>query len=196
MRSNMSDNTLVNEFYNVLIPDGESFFALPVLQCMGRMNNVRTYVLSNDRLAPIRFSRYTRRFFSYPAPEGEAGRLEAILRIVKENKIDIILTIDEPTIRFLAENGHELLKYTSIAPYPKPEIFDNVVDKWKFANWLNEHNIAYPTTILYQTSAGFIKELATLTFPVLIKPAKGNGGIGIKFFDDAPSLIEYCSKNM
>ncbi|MEI7423002.1 MAG: ATP-grasp domain-containing protein [Prolixibacteraceae bacterium] len=182
--------------FSVLIPDGESFFALPVVQCLGQIENVRIYVLSNNRTAAIRFSRYTTKYFIYPAGEGDAGRLAAMLRIVKEKKIDIVLTIDEPTIRFLSENGGELLKYTLLAPYPKAETFDNVVDKWKFANWLKAHNIPYPTTILYQTGPVFDEELLSIKFPALIKPARGNGGIGIMFFDDSESLKEYCQSHI
>jgi predicted ATP-grasp superfamily ATP-dependent carboligase len=178
--------------YSVLIPDGESFFALPVLQCLGQIKNIHIYVLSNNRSAAIRFSRYTKKNYSYPIEEGDTGRLKAMLRIVKEMKIDLVLTIDEPTIRFLSENGSELLKYTQLAPYPKAETFDNVVDKWKFANWLKANNIPYPTTILYQTGPVFEEELSLIKFPALIKPAKGNGGIGIKFFIDPASLKEYC----
>lgn len=188
----MKNTFQLDKPYSVLIPDGESFFALPVVQCLGQMKNVRIYVLSNNRTAAIRFSRYTRKYYSYPVEEGDKGRLAAMLRIVKEKNIDIVLTIDEPTIRFLSENAGELLKYTKIAPYPKAETFDNVVDKWRFANWLRAHNIPYPTTILYQTGPVFEKELSLLKFPVLIKPARGNGGIGIKFFDDPASLKEYC----
>ena len=43
---------------SVLIPDGENDFALPVLRCLGQMQNVKTYVLSNDPWALSRFSRY------------------------------------------------------------------------------------------------------------------------------------------
>ena len=63
----MSDPNTSNKPYSVLIPDGESFFALPVVQCLGQIENVRIYVLSNNRTAAIRFSRYTTKYFIYPA---------------------------------------------------------------------------------------------------------------------------------
>jgi predicted ATP-grasp superfamily ATP-dependent carboligase len=53
-----------------------------------------------------------------------------------------------------------------------------------------------PTTILYQTESSIEKNLSLLTFPVLIKPVKGNGGIGIKFFDDPVSLSEHCRNHV
>lgn len=185
-----------NEPFSVLIPDGESFFALPTLQCLGRERNIKIYVLADDPWASIRYSRYTKQFFSFPKESGDEGRLNAITDIVKKKKIDIILPIDEPTIRFLAEKGKELLKYTTFGPIPKPETFDIVTNKWLFYNWLYENNFPTPPTILYQSNDKFKAALSSFSFPALIKPAKGNGGIGIKFFNDSISLISYCEENI
>lgn len=192
----MQDIIKGKDSFTVLIPDGDSFFALPVLQCLGRMKNVTVYVLSNSPWTSIRFSRYTKQLFLCPMEDGDQGRLNALLRIVKERKIDVVLTIDEPTIRYLAENGGELRKYTAIAPLPKVETFDIVSNKWLFSQWLIKNMIQIPTTVLYQSDESIEKNLSILTFPVLIKPIKGNGGIGIKFFDDPVSLREYCKSHI
>ncbi len=192
----MTTTNAVYEPFTVLIPDGESFFALPVLQCLGRINHLEIYVLSNDLSASIRFSRYTKKFFSFPKEAGEEGRFIAITDIVKNRKVDLVLPIDEPTIRFLSEHGKTLLPFTAFGPMPKAETFDIATNKWLFSEWLNKNNFPTPTTILYHPGDEFEEALSSFAFPALIKPCKGNGGIGIKFFDDPVSLINYCKDHV
>ncbi len=182
--------------YSVLIPDGESYFALPTLQCLGRVKNIEVYVLSKSKKASIRFSRYTRHCFFIPKESSHEERFTKILNIVKRKKIDIVLAIDQPTIRYLADHGNSLLEYTAIAPIPKVESFDVAVDKWSLAELLRINNIPVPETILYDNSSLFLSALAALSFPVLIKPLRGDGGIGIKFFDNPSSLVNYCKEHI
>lgn len=192
----MNTKFTLNKPYSVLIPDGDSYFALPALQCLGNIKNIKIYVLSNNAWSSIRLSRYTTQFFTFPKERGDEGRLNEIMNIVKKKKIDIVLPIDIPTIRYLSDHGNELRKITSVAPYPNAETFDTVVDKWLLAEWLRVNNLPGPTTILYQTDHGFEEQLAALKFPVLIKPLKGDGGIGIKFFDNASSLLNFCKEHI
>ncbi len=180
------------ESISVLMTDGECFFAIPTIQCLGRVKNLKIYVLANDPAATIRYSRYTYKFFSFPKEEGHAGRLAAIKKILNTEKIDLILPIDQPTIRFLSENGSELLKYAPISLLPTPEAFDIAADKWLLAEWLKKNKLPVPLTLLYQNNETFEQNLLNFSFPALIKPLRGDGGIGIKFFDDPESLIVYC----
>jgi predicted ATP-grasp superfamily ATP-dependent carboligase len=180
----------------VLIPDGESFFALPTLQCLGRVKNIKVFVQSNDPLSSIRFSRYTHQFIRVQKGQSQEEKLEGIIKIIKEKKIDLVLPIDQPTIRLLSERGEAILPFAKISPLPNVESFDIAVNKWLLAEFLKENNIPGPSTILYQTNASFDAKLSTFSFPVLIKPLKGDGGIGIKFFHDAASLTNYCKANV
>lgn len=192
----METNFQAKGAISVLIPDGESFFALPTLQCLGRTNNLKIYVLANSTKAAIRHSKYTFKFYSFPKEDGHEGRKAAIKDILKKEKIDLILPIDQPTIRYFAEHGKDLLEYASMSLIPSPEAFDIASDKWLLAEWLMKKNIQVPSTLLYQDNAVFEEKLAALTFPVLIKPLRGDGGIGIKFFDDPNTLITYCKENI
>lgn len=191
----MNDNgTLAN--FLVLIPDGESIHALPVLRCLGQLNNIRTIILSDNSRAPIRFSRYTGQFFSYENKEGNAGRLAAIIKIAEQTKPDIILPVDEPTIRLFAEYKESLSKLASLAPIPDCNSFDVAADKWLLAEWLRAHNISHPQTILYQNEDVSNKALSNMSFPVLLKPRHEGGGKGIKYFDNPLELNRYCREGI
>jgi len=186
----------LDKTYSVLIPDGDSYFALPTLQCLGRVKNIEIYVLSKNRNASIRVSRYTKHCYHIPKESKEEERFGEILKIVRKKKIDIVLAIDQPTIRYLADHGEPLLEYTTIAPIPKAESFDVAVDKWRLSEMLRIHNIPVPETILYDHGDEFQTALARLSFPILIKPLRGDGGIGIKFFDNPSSLVNYCKEHI
>src|ERR1035437_6650430 len=187
----MSKTFEVNDCISVLIPDGESEIALPVLRCLGEMKNVRAYILSNDPWVRVRFSRHTYQFFNYPNEDGDEKKLAIINDILKNKKIDIILPIDEPAIRLLSVHKEMLSQQTSFVHLPLTDTFDVASNKWLLAEWLVRNRIPHPPTLLYRGNDSFDKEISEFSFPVLIKPVRGSGGTGIKYFEDRSALDLY-----
>ena len=185
-----------NDFFSVLIPDGESNYALPVLRCLAQMKNVRTYILSNDPWAPSRFSRYASQFLSYTNEKGDEGRLAAIYDTVKKLKVNVVLPVDFQTIRLLSANGGALSRLTSVVPLPKTDALDIAADKWLLAEWLKENQVPGPATTLLKTGDGFEESVSAVSFPVLIKPRIGSGGVGIEFFDNPQALYNFCTEHV
>ena len=163
------------ESFSVLITDGESNYALYVLQCLSRIKNLKVYILSNDPWARIRFSRDATQFISYANKKGDEGILTAILDAVKMTRVDVVLPVDSYTIRLLSSRGGAISQLTSIVPLPNINELDIAEDKWLLSGWLKENNIACPSTILYHTDHTFDEALSNFSFPVLIKPRKGSG---------------------
>ena len=184
------------EYFSVLIPDGESPFALDVLKCLSQIKNVRTYVLSNDVWAQSRFSRYSTQFFSYSKANGNEGQLAAIYDTIKKTKVDVVLPVDEHTIHLLSRHSEILSELTSIAPLPKTDVFETALNKWLLAEWLKKNHFPYPPTILYQTNNNFDKSLSCISFPVLIKPILGGNGEGIKLFENKATLYSFCKEHI
>lgn len=182
--------------FSVLIPDGESNYAISVLRCLAQTKNVRSYILSNDPWAPIRFSRYSTHFFSYKNEQGSEGRLAAIRDAIKKTNVDVVLPVDVETIRLLSSGCEALSQLTSITSLPKTHLIDIAEDKWLLAKWLNKNQIPHPPTLLYETNDSFDEALSALTFPVLIKPRKGSGGKGINFFDNPSALYIFCKEHI
>jgi predicted ATP-grasp superfamily ATP-dependent carboligase len=179
------------DHFSVLIPDGESDFALSVLRCLSQIKGLSLYVLSNDPCARIRFSRHLTQFFSQKGGENDEGRLAAILYAVKQTGADVILPVDQRTIRLLSVEGGTLSQLTAIAPVPDTEAFDIAENKWLLAEFLKKNAIPCPPTILYQTDQEFDQRLSAIPFPVLIKPVQGKAGKGIKLFDNPSALLKF-----
>lgn len=184
------------ESFSVLITDGESNYALYVLQCLSRIKNLKVYILSNDPWARIRFSRDATQFISYANKKGDEGILTAILDAVKMTRVDVVLPVDSYTIRLLSSRGGAISQLTSIVPLPNINELDIAEDKWLLSGWLKENNIACPSTILYHTDHTFDEALSNFSFPVLIKPRKGSGGVGIEFFDNPSALYRFCKEHI
>ena len=181
--------------FSVLIPDGESVFALKVLRCLGEIKRVKIYVLSNDRTAKARYSRYCSKFITY-TEKNESDRLKAIINTLIEIKVDVILPVDIPTIRLISVNRSKIEKIARIPELPVLESIRIADDKWLTFNWMRENNIASPATFLYEQGNDFEEKFSSITFPALIKPRKGSGGKGIVVFQDKPSLVNFCQENV
>lgn len=181
-----------SESFSVLIPDGDSVHALDVLRCLGRIKNVKSYILSNKPCVPIRFSKYSSKFISYEKPKNDKDRLAAIHDAVEKTRADIILPVDCKTIRLLSANSGNLLEMASISPLPSTKVFDIADNKWLLSKWLKNNQIPCPPTILYQSNSIFDEELLSISFPVLIKPNVDSNGNGIKLFNNSSELYSYC----
>lgn len=190
------ENSKSRDNFSVLIPDGESGHAIPVLRCLSQIKGIIVYVLSNNPWISTRFSRYSNQFFSQPKGTGDEERLLAIHDIVKKTKVDVILPVDQQTIRLLSVHGRTLSHLTAIAPVPETNAFDISTNKWLFAEWLKKNDLPFPPTILYQTDKGFEQRLSAIPFPALIKPAQGHSGDGIEYFDNPLALLRFCKEHI
>lgn len=191
-----------NKVFSVLIPDGESWLAYSVQSCLAQVPGIELNVLSSNAWDPMRFSRYTRQFFSYSQKgNDDEVKLAAIYDAVDKARIDIVLPVDTETIRLLSVHRASLPSKTALALVPEVEAIDIAANKGLLANWLQAHKIPCPITLLYQASDDFEQALNTLTFPVLLKPTQqigddiGVGGRGIQIFDNPSALLEFCKKN-
>jgi predicted ATP-grasp superfamily ATP-dependent carboligase len=177
---------------SVLIPDGEDdSIPLAVLRCLAQAPGLKINVLASKRWAPIRFSRFRAGFFNHNKISFDRERLDVILQTAKKSKADIILPVEQATIRLIAKHREEVESIAALPPIPTPELIDAVSDKWLLAEILERENIPHPATILYQRSKSYEQDVESLSFPVLVKPLDGFGGDGIIYFNELPELTEY-----
>jgi len=190
VRQNMS---AMRESFSVLIPDGESEFALFVVHCLAPFP-VKLHVLSEERWSPIRFSRYCHTYtFKQTGPD-EESRLNAVADIVKKNKTDVFLPTETKWISFAIANQETLSAFVAVAPLPDPKSFEIANNKWLLAQFLEENQIPGPPTILVTYDDLFEKKLQDIEFPVLLKPVTAWGGEGIERFDDSSNLRYYLEQ--
>ena len=180
---------------SVLIPDGESADAVSVLRCLGAVPGLRTSVLSQDLLAPIRFSRHHVQFRSQPGHESDEQRLAAIHQAAALTRADVVLPVGQPTIRLLSAHRDALPSGVAVAPLPDIEAFDIAANKWSLAQWLTGAGFRCPPTVLCQPGAESDRSLSAIPFPVLIKPTNKAYGEGIKRFESLSELLRFVREH-
>jgi predicted ATP-grasp superfamily ATP-dependent carboligase len=178
---------------SILIPDGEGLLPLKVLRCLGQVPNTKISILSREKWNPIRLSKHHSGFFDHTIDEFDRKRLDVILKLAKQLKVDIILPIDQPTIRLISAYREEVQFVAALPPVAPPDTIDLAADKWHLAEVLKKESIPFPDTVLFQSKIPDEDTLRQLVFPVLAKPLEGAGGTGIKFFDNSSELITYLN---
>lgn len=178
----------IKDFFTVFIPDGESPLSLSVVRCLGQIRGIVIIVLSSNASSAVKYSRYCSRFIQY-SDTGDQVRLRTILEYVKILQPEVVLPIDVKTIRLISANKSEMELYTALPPLPDLEVFDMSNDKWLLSKWLKANQIAHPPTVQYREDEG-----SGFSFPMIIKPARGSGGVGIHVVDSPTELKSYFER--
>lgn len=178
---------------SVLVPDGESNYAISVVRCLAEVNNINTIVLSKNWKSGTRFSRYTSKFIYDWGGNTKEERLNKIIHYIKETNPDILLPVDIECIRLIAENKEKVANLTAIAPIPEVGSFDIADDKWRLSVWLKENNIPHPETVLFTPAMDLDEVTSLITFPIIIKPRRGSGGKGIYIIKTPEELQSWHS---
>lgn len=184
--------------FSVLIPDGESDFALFVLHGFIDFPQIKVYVLSNQRWAPARFSRYCHKFI-YRKFGSEAGeRFEAIAEVVERHAVDVVLPVEMEWIAPQDEMRRALADLTAVAPVLDAEVFRIANNKWLLAKGMQQNGTPCIPTVLCTFEDDFEHQVRQLEFPVLLKPVSAWGGEGIRRFDTQSQLrgfLEGCDRD-
>lgn len=177
----------------ILIPDGESEFAISVLRCLSQAPGIRVHVLSSEMVSMIRFSKHHAGYFSHKAEEGSEAKLQVIQTTAKKTGADIILPVDIPAIRQIGVNRDKFESWVTLSLTPSLESMNLAEDKGRLTRFLMDHDIPSPKTVFLEDGNFSEQALTELTFPVLAKPVSGRGGSGIRLCQDVSELRQYLS---
>jgi D-aspartate ligase len=180
--------------FSVLIPDGESDFALFVVHAFIDHPQVKLYVLSNQRGAPARFSRHCHKYILRKFGPNADARFDAITEVVEQNHIDVILPVEMEWIAPYDAKRHALSELTAIVPVPDSKTFEVANNKWRLLQLLQKQGIPVPPTVLCTLDSAFEQQVRQLEFPVLLKPVTAWGGEGIQRFDNTSQLYEFLER--
>lgn len=181
----------MDKSFSVLIPDGESAYTLFVAHCLSGYSNVKIHVLSRSPWSPVRFSRFCHSYTFKQTNLSDGSLLEEVMKLISKEKIDVLLPVGTDGMTFAIANESILRNIVALVPLPDPNSFDIANNKWKLAQFLEEHQITQPPTLLVYQDEAFEKKLEDFDFPVLLKPAVSGGGRGIKRFEKYMELTEY-----
>ncbi|WP_204346143.1 ATP-grasp domain-containing protein [Psychroserpens algicola] len=182
----------MNSRINVLIPDGDSTWALSVIQCLSQVKDYKLFVLSNKKRSPSKFSKYTFYYKYYERPE-EAKWLEVINSEIEAHNIDVIVPIAEKAFAFFIRNSNRISQAAKVIALPALDEFSIAVDKKKLSVFAKQHAIPHPKSFYLLSQDDREPMLSHAQFPLLIKPLGLKGGDGIKKIETAaqfPTTIE------
>jgi predicted ATP-grasp superfamily ATP-dependent carboligase len=183
----------------VLMPDGESEHALWTARSLAHSKRVTLYILSSERWMPVRFSRHCRMYKFKPTGLDQKARLDALVAIVKRVHVDIILPVSEEGVLFAATERETLRKLATLSCIPSLESLEIARNKWLLNQFARQHNLPAPEAALVTFDAAFDQRIATLGYPVLLKPTALTDGQGIRRFDtsyDLRSFLEGQDKTL
>lgn len=170
---------------SILIPDGESPFAIHVIACLASTHAVDIHILSKKRNVPVRYSRAIRSF--HVLDEGQS-LLEGVLAICSHIHVDVCMPVDMDSIYYCAQHRAQIERYTRLNLSETPEKLRLAWDKGLLADFAHANNQSHPMTI---TNQGKFEELnSQISYPVLIKPRLAGGGEGIILIESHRELTK------
>lgn len=182
---------------SVLIPDGESPFALHVIACLASVLGIDIHILSKKRNIPVRYSRAIRSF--HVLSEGQS-LLEGVQAICSRMHIDVCMPVDMDGIYYFAQHRALIERDTRLILCETPDKLRLAWDKGLLADFARKAQLAHPLTF---TTLNMVRERnAEISFPVLLKPRLAGGGEGIFLIENQEELnkidltSEFFDKNI
>lgn len=140
-------------------------------------------VIATDmsRLAPALYE--ANKFYLVPGIN-EAGYLEKILEICKEESVDAVLSLIDPELSILARNAEQFRSIGTTVIGSSYELCERSLNKWEMYQWLVNHG--YKCARSYIEKEKFYKDIenGVISYPVFVKPICGSASIAIsKVYD-------------
>lgn len=142
-----------------------------------------------SRLNECFFSRYPAKRLVWPGYVKDRRAFEAkLMDFIRFNKIDVTIGVGDITSDILSKNKEEISKYTSITS-PDYDVFIKASDKLNLMEYCMANNLPCPKT--YDLNPDTIERIdELLKFPVIVKPTRGVGAVGVIRFDSSGELAE------
>lgn len=139
------------------------------------------------RLNGGRFSKYVTRYLTYPDPGTDPDRfVRTICEELGRNDYEMLLPIKEATVQAVGEHRERFEQYTTIPP-PSYEKLQLGLDKRRTIDAAREFDVPHPKTVVAsETTVDMAGDV--LGYPVVVKPAYGDGGRGVSICDSRAEL--------
>ncbi len=165
-----------------MVLDGASSQGLPIIRSFYKAGHKVT-IVSPHKLCAGHFSRYAHHKLVWPLLyKDENNTLNRLIDYLKSNEIDLVLGLGDKTAQLLSKYKRKLSKYTKITA-PDYNVFTTASDKLDTMNFCMRNGIPCPLTIDGESIK--IGDIEThIRFPVIIKPKRGVGSLGVfKYLD-------------
>lgn len=166
--------------------------ALPFLKSFRKAGH-HVISVANTRLSEAYFSRYPTKKLIWPSSVSKPQAFyKTLINFLSKNHVDITIGVSDFSAEILSKNKNEIESYTKIL-IPDYSIFSRVVNKLTLMEYCMKHDIPCPQT--YNINESNLGELAKkIKFPVIIKPIRGVGALGIVRCESSNELMEKYRK--
>lgn len=180
----------MNPKCHVLIPDGNSTWALTVINCLSKNSNYKFFVLSDKKHSATKFSKH-KSYYKYYKKKSDKEWLNSICLEVEKHHISIIVPIAEDEFRFLILHQKSLPESVKVIPLPDIINFETAINKYRLNSFLKKQNLPHPKFKYFNNYETYTSEEINLKFPIIIKPLQEKGGDGIVKFENQKDLDSY-----
>ena len=179
---------LFEEKLSVLIIDDNSSFVLSLIRSFSDHKNISIYVLVSSHKKPnyYRYSRYLKQIF--PMQLTEKNFVDVVTTVALKISADFIIPTREWISKLLWKNKAALEAVVRVHPVSDITTIETVNDKRKLNNWLETNNFPSSRSVLLNDKDSINSVSGSLSFPVLLKPALGLGGEGIRIIETKEQL--------
>ena len=177
---------------NILIPDGDSIWTLPVIKCLAFRRDFKVFILSSKKWTAAKCSRSKFYYKYYPKTDQESW-LEIINKEIESNAIDVVIPISEIESQFFIKNSNSIVAKAKVIPLASNLDFETATYKNRLGAFCEENQIAYPKSRHFDNADDFFTRGNELKYPVLLKPVHDLGGNGIVLFDSQKELEIFVS---
>ena len=178
---------------NILIPDGDSTWALSVMQCLSQAEGYNIFVLSSTKRTATKFSSCTS-YYKFYERTSDIEWIDIINSEIEKHAITVVLPIAEQEILFFIKNKEQISSLALISPLPNLKDFETAVDKRKLSDFAKIHNIPHPNSFYFTSGTDTQGILSQIKFPILIKPLHLKGGDGIQKINARDTFQKYLEK--
>jgi D-aspartate ligase len=179
-------NKATGKLHILLLDQGRQ--SLPFLRSYSKAGH-HIVVVCNTRLSESYFSRYPSKKLLWPSYMKNRPAFEAkLMDYLKNNQVDLTVSVGDVTSDILSKNKQEISRYTRITS-PDYSTFLMGANKLKVMQYCMDHGLPCPKTfVLTEENMKDIEKL--LDFPVMVKPTRGVGAVGVIRYDKAEKLRE------
>lgn len=178
--------------YSIVILNAETIQTLPIAEALYK-KGYKVILFCETKNSYGYHTRYATNRVLCPEVKDSPSKFHLfLLNYLDNNKVDVILPMNDYSAEYLSKNKDELLKKCKFN-IPNYDIFCNGYNKNNLMRLCNECSIPHPMTLDLERSS--TEQIKTMIYPALIKPNITCGGRGMtpvnnyeEFIDKYPSI--------
>lgn len=178
---------------SVLVTDAQSRAGLVVIRSLGE-KGIRVTALDNDRVSVGFFSRYCRRAVVSPDPERHPDRYaDFVLGDLARHPCDLVMPIIDGALFALARRKVDILQLARF-PFMDYESLTAANDKALSVEVARRCGLRTPATFTVAGADDVAAALAQLHLPVIVRPRKSHGSLGLHRVGRAEDVWPLCER--